>query len=90
MLNIRTSEYLGENYNELSEFCHSRMEPVFITKDGQEDLAVLSVEAYKKFISRYELYNLLEEGLEAERNGDVRDLNEFMDELRMDIKNDCV
>jgi len=90
MLNTRTSEYLRDNYNELSEFCRSNAEPVFITNNGQEELAVLSVEAYKKFISRAELYSLLEEGLEAERNGDVRDFDEFMEELERDIENDCV
>jgi len=86
MLNTRTSEYLGENYNELSEFCRSRMEPVFITNDGQEELAVLSVEAYKKFCSRAELYSLLEEGLNDIENGDVRDFDEFMAEFRKEIE----
>ena len=90
MINTRTSAYLRDNYNELSDFCRSRMEPVFITNNGQEDLAVLSVEAYRKFCSRAELYSLLEEGLEAERNGDMQDFDVFMEELRRDIENDCV
>ena len=86
MINTRTSEYLGKNYNELSEFCRSRMEPVFITNEGQEELAVLSVEAYKKFCSRAELYSLLEEGLNDIENGDVRDFDEFMAEFRKEIE----
>jgi hypothetical protein len=49
MPNIRPSAYLRNNYNEVSEFCHSKMEPVFITINGHGDLAVLSIEAYEKF-----------------------------------------
>jgi hypothetical protein len=29
---IRPSAYLRNNYNEISELCHAKMEPVFITK----------------------------------------------------------
>jgi PHD/YefM family antitoxin component YafN of YafNO toxin-antitoxin module len=61
------------------------MEPVFITKNGHGDLAVMSIEAYEKFCSRQELYHLLEEGLEAERNGDYRDFDEFMEEFEKEI-----
>jgi len=80
MPNIRPSAYLRNNYNEISEFCHSSMEPVFITKNGHGDLAVMSIEAYEKF-SRYELYHLLDEALEDERNGNYSDFDEFMEEF---------
>ncbi|MCL1902963.1 MAG: type II toxin-antitoxin system Phd/YefM family antitoxin [Oscillospiraceae bacterium] len=86
MPNIRPSAYLQNNYNEISEFCHSKMEPIFITKNGHNDLAVMSIEAYEKFCGRYELYNLIEEGLEAERNGDFSDINEFFSEFIREIK----
>jgi len=82
MPNIRPSAYLRNNYNEISDFCHSNMEPVFITKNGHGDLAVMSIEAYEKFCGRYELYHLLEEGLEAEAAGDFMDFEEFMADLR--------
>ena len=65
MPNIRPSAYLRNNYNEVSEFCHSKMEPMFITKNGHGDLAVMSIEAYEKFCGRYELYHLLDESIEA-------------------------
>lgn len=39
---------LAENYNEISRICHETKEPVYITKDGQKDLVVLSNEVYHK------------------------------------------
>ena len=36
------------NTNELSDLCHASRDPVFITKNGQGDLAVMSMEAYEE------------------------------------------
>jgi len=47
MPTIRPSADLRNNYNEISTFCHEHSEPVFITKNGKGDLAVLSIETYK-------------------------------------------
>jgi len=85
MPNIRPSAYLRNNYNEISEFCHSKMEPVFITKNGHGDLAVMSIEAYEKFCGRYELYHLLDESLKAEKAGDFMDHDDFMASLREEM-----
>jgi len=85
MPNIRPSAYLRNNYNEVSEFCHSNMEPVFITKNGHGDLAVMSIEAYEKFHGRYELYNLLDDAIEAEKAGDFTDYDDFITEFRKDM-----
>ena len=74
---IRPSAYLRNNYNAVSDYCHSKMEPVFITKNGHGDLAVLSIEAYEKFCGRYELHHLLDEALEAEKAGNYMDYDEF-------------
>jgi hypothetical protein len=46
----------------------------------------MSVEAYDKRFARYELYSLLEEGLEAERKGEYRDFDDFMSEFLEEIK----
>lgn len=40
---------LAENYNEVSRICHETKEPVYITKNGQKDLVVLSNEAYEEY-----------------------------------------
>ena len=46
---IRSSADLRNNYNEISEFCHENAEPVFITRNGKGDLAVMSMELYNYF-----------------------------------------
>jgi len=42
MPTIKSSADLRNNYNEISTFCHNYPEPVFITKNGKGDLAVIS------------------------------------------------
>jgi prevent-host-death family protein len=63
MPSIRPSADLRNNYNEISEYCHKHPEPVFITKNGRGDLAVLSIEAYERICGKYELYRLIDEGI---------------------------
>jgi len=72
MPNIRPSADLRNNYNEISKFCHEYSEPVFITKNGKGDLAVMSIETYELLKGRLELYHLIEQGLDDERNGKLR------------------
>ena len=55
MPKIKSSADLRNNYNEISTFCHNYPEPVFITKNGKGDLAVMSIEAYEDLTSRFEL-----------------------------------
>lgn len=38
------------NTTEISERCHARREPLFITKNGYGDLVVMSIEAYEEMI----------------------------------------
>ncbi len=38
------------NTTEISELCHARREPLFITKNGYGDLVVMSIEAYEELI----------------------------------------
>ena len=45
---IRPSSDLRNNYNEISRICHETQEPVYITKNGTNDLVILSNEAYEK------------------------------------------
>ena len=44
---IRPCADLRNNYNEISKICHETKEPVFITKNGYNDLVVLSNDAYE-------------------------------------------
>ena len=85
MPTIRPSADLRNNYNEISNFCHEHSEPVFITKNGKGDLAVLSIEAYERLCGKYELYRLLDEGLEDEKAGRVQPFHEAMADIRKEL-----
>lgn len=79
---IRSSADLRNGYNDISAICHEYGEPVFITRNGKGDLAVMSIEAYEKLIGRFELYGKLREGLDDVRDGDVLPLEDAMAKLR--------
>ena len=38
------------NTTEISDLCHARREPVFITKNGYGDLVVMSIETYEAML----------------------------------------
>jgi len=86
MPTIRSSADLRNNYNEISTFCHDYSEPVFITKNGKGDLAVMSIEAYEQLVGRYELYGLLQEGISDVAEGKTRPFSEAMSDLRSQRK----
>ena len=75
---IRKSADLRNSYSDISAFCHKYREPVFITKNGQGDLAVMSIETYEEITGRRELYRLLDEGRKAIETGN------FLSEDEMD------
>ncbi len=81
MPKIRSSADLRNNYNEISTFCHSYAEPVFITKNGKGDLAVMSIETYEALMGRFELYTKLQEGLDDVSAGRERPWDEVKAEL---------
>ncbi len=64
MPSIRSSSDLRNFYNQISEYCHTRSEPVYITKNGKGDLVVLDKETYEELVGRFELSTLLDQGLE--------------------------
>lgn len=82
MPKIRSSADLRNRYNEISNFCHTYSEPVFITKNGKGDLAVMSIEAYEQLVGRFELYGLLQDGLDDVKNGNMRPFSEAISDLR--------
>lgn len=49
---IRPCADLRNNYNEISRICHETKEPMYITKNGTNDLVVLSDEAYEDIIKK--------------------------------------
>ena len=72
MAKIMPSSDLRNKYNEISNFCNTYNEPIFITKNGTGDLVVLSNAAYEELFSRRELHRQLDEGLRAMEIGGGR------------------
>ena len=82
---IKSSADLRNSYNEISSFCHESREPVFITKNGKGDLAVMSMEAYEMLHGKLELYRLLDEGRAAVTAGKKRPLQAVMRDVKRGI-----
>jgi len=62
---IKPSTALRNEYNSISTLCKEKREPVFLTKNGEGDLVLMSIEAYKY---REEILDLREKLLSAEAN----------------------
>ncbi len=86
MPKIRSSADLRNNYNEISTFCHKYPEPVFITKNGKGDLAVMSIEAYEELSSRFELYSQIKDGMNDIASGNTRPFSEAIAEIKKQRK----
>ena len=52
---IKPSTALRNDYTAISEMAHESAEPIYITKNGEGDLVVMSIEAFER---REELYRL--------------------------------
>jgi prevent-host-death family protein len=85
MPKIRPSSDLRNKYNEISEFCHKYSEPVYITKNGQGDLAVMSIETYEKLVGKFELYKLLDDGMEAMKSNKVAEAAVVFEKIESDL-----
>lgn len=71
------------NTNEISEICHARREPIFITKNGYGDLVVMSIETYESMVEIAETDAAITEAeAEYEQDGQLFDAKETLAALR--------
>jgi len=82
MAKILPSSELRNKYNEISTFCNTYNEPVFITKNGVGDLVVMSNAAFEELSGRRELHRLLEDGIAAMKTNNARPAGDVFTELR--------
>ncbi|MBI9101661.1 MAG: type II toxin-antitoxin system Phd/YefM family antitoxin [Spirochaetales bacterium] len=47
-MTIKPSTTLRNDYSSISSMAHQSQEPIFITKNGEGDLVVMSIEAYEE------------------------------------------
>jgi prevent-host-death family protein len=71
------------NTNEISELCHAKKEPLFITKNGYGDLVVMSIEAYEELIETAKTDTAIRDAeAEYEKDGVLLDARESLTALR--------
>ena len=78
---IRSSTDLLNNFNEIREFCQNYKEPVFLTNNGQGELAVMSIDVYEELVGKIQLYHALQMGLDQINNGEIIEEEEMMETL---------
>jgi prevent-host-death family protein len=84
---IRKSADLRNRYGEISDFCHTYREPVFITKNGEGDLAVMSIETFEEIAGSNELYKMIQEGIDDIENGRTLTEKEVLKNMEIALGN---
>ena len=90
MAKILPSSDLRNKYSEISTFCNTYNEPVFITKNGTGDLVLLSNSAYEELSGRRELHRQLDDGLLAMKNGGGRPAKDVFSQIKREYGFDGV
>ena len=75
---IKESTEFRNSYYDISDLCHKYHEPVIITKNGESDIAVMSIQTYEEITGIRDLINLSEEADDDIENGN------FLTEEEMD------
>ncbi len=71
------------NTTEISELCHAKREPIFITKNGYGDLVVMSIEAYEEMLENARTDTAISEAeKEYADDGVLLDAREALSSLR--------
>ena len=77
-MNILPSTSLRNQYNEISEKCKQTGDPIFLTRNGEGDLVVMSIEAYEKQQNLLKLKErLLDIEIEQKNGGKYYSLDEL-------------
>ena len=79
---IRNSTDLQNNLNEIREFCQNYREPIFLTNNGQGELAVMSIDVYEELNGKLELYQVILKGLNQIKNGETITEEEMMRKIK--------
>jgi len=79
---IRNSADLQNNLNEIREFCQNYREPIFLTNNGQGELAVMSIDVYEELNGKLELYQIILKGLNQIKNGETITEEEMMRKIK--------
>ncbi|MCK5686402.1 type II toxin-antitoxin system Phd/YefM family antitoxin [bacterium] len=74
---------------EISRLCHTKKEPIFITKNGYGDMVVMSIQTYEMTMAKLDLYHKLAEAEEEVDSGiELMDAEVVFNELRKKYVNE--
>ncbi len=80
---IKPISDLRNKFTLISKICHEENEPVFLTKNGEGDLVVMSIEVFEKQQALIELYQKLGEA-ESESDSSTKTIphNDLINKLQ--------
>ena len=70
-----------ENPSYVSAVCRESKDPIFISENGSENMVLMSMDQYRKTLSRIEIYTRIEEAEAAIAEGDEMDAYEHLNTL---------
>ena len=59
--------------NKISDLCNESNEAIFITKNGDGDMVVMSIKTYEEKLERIEMYESILNGLANVKEGKIKD-----------------
>jgi prevent-host-death family protein len=84
---IKPISDLRNKANEISELAHKLNEPIFITKNGEGDMVVMSMAQYGQLQLKLELFSKLAVAQAQKASSDKgRTLNQVMKDLRKRLR----
>jgi prevent-host-death family protein len=84
---IKAISDLRNKANEISDLAHQSNEPIFITKNGEGDMVVMSMAQYSKLQLKLDLFSKLAVAQAQKASGDKgKTLSQVMKELRKRIR----
>lgn len=68
---IKSSTTLRNDYTTISNLAHEKAEPIYITKNGEGDVVVMSIDAFEKREELFRLKAKLEAAEYSRQNGEA-------------------
>lgn len=71
-----------KNTSDISEMCHHTDEPIYVTKNGYGDMAIMSIESYESRIKQMKMYEDIEASEAQIQEGKIKDARKSLLSMR--------